>query len=333
MSNTRSVLKLIKDGEDDEAAPLSPNGDSGDESKKRKKPMGHSKVATRHGKTVWRNDWLYRPLSRFTSRPFQQTLGIHFLIVMIASFFIATGSMLLGAMYGPLSALTRPTIGLAAMQLGLFHYFAYAMLYHIRVAAFYMPHINPLMTAAEMANFQLGLVPAIVQMLAQAVGHVAAGGLVLGIIKSGNPGPSILNNSGIAASLVTNTVSSGWAFFLQIVCSTFFTWFYFHNYNYRVREEVFQEQGDIYGPNADSRYLAQNLGYIKALTIAMSYPIYGLTTGNPFHWLTGCTVVGQCGVSGIWGVPLGPVVGTLCGYVLHKATWPLTGTFGKNKYE
>lgn len=300
--------------------------------KKALKPVGHQ-VGTLKGETTWRGDWLHKPFSRLTRKPYQQTLGIHFVATAMLSLCITVISLIVGGMFGPLSGLTSPTLGLAAIQVAFVHYVMYSTLYHFRVPAFYLPHINPLMTASEMAHFQYGLIPALVQIAGQVIGHVAAAGIVLGLMKSGNPGPSLLNNSGVAANLLANTASSGWAFFLQIICSTFFSWFYFHNYNHRVREDVFQNEGDIYGPNADSRYLAQNLGWIKAACVAATFPVYGLNTGNPFHWASGCVISGQCTVSGIWGVPLGAVVGHLAGYLLHSLTWTLTGDFGKNKYE
>lgn len=298
------------------------------------KLVGHQ-VGSLKGEKVRTGDWLHRPFNHFKRTPYMQTLAIQWVVGIVVTFFVTLGSLVTGAMSGPASIHTIPTVAIVAVLVATIHYWAYAMIYHVRVPAFFLANLNPLITLAEMAHFQYGLIPGLVQMFGQALGHAAAGGLVYGIIKSASGGASFLDNTGIAAAIVPTATSAGWAFFIQAAVTFFWAWFYFHNYNHRVREVVFQKEGDLYGRNADSRDFPQSLAMIKAISVAITFPIMGITTQNPFRWLTGCILVSQCGISGVWAVPVGPVLGVALGWMVHHLTWTLTGPAagGKTKFE
>lgn len=301
-------------------------------SEKEQARIGHV-VGTLKDQVIRKGDNLYRPFTNLKSADYKTAMAIHFLMTVVCTMFVTFGSMMTGAMFGTVSALPNTfEIGLAAIQVGFMHYILYTTLYYARVPGTVLVQVNPFVSLAELAHGAIGAWVMVVQIVGQALGHVIVAAIMLGIMRSGTE----LNNLGVTPLLQTGAISSAWAFFAQTLVSFFWAWYYFHNYNFRVREDVLQKEGYIYGPWADSRNFPDNMGRIKAACTVIMFPIYGITTQNIFRWVAGCVITPggqQCTASGIWGEPVGSLVGITLGFMGHFVTWSLTGRFGARKFE
>lgn len=293
----------------------------------RHKNVSHQ-VGLLSGEKTREGDWLYRPFTALSAKYYWRTMAIQGLVTVGAAWFLTMVSLVASASFGDPSTIGLPRLGLAAIQIAFIHYALYAAIYRIRVPAFFLPHLNPYVTLAEMVHFQTGLIPGLVQLFSQAIGCVIGSAIVFGVVSTtANP----LKNVGLSAQLFGT--SSGWGLFIQIMASAFWTWYYFHNYNHRVRDDIGAKDREIYSDHANARRIASNLGLVQAGIMALTFPLFGTTIQSPWRFLSGCVLVGTCGTSGAWVIYVGPIFGTLVGYLAHLATWSLTGMNGKTKFE
>lgn len=241
---------------------------------------------------------LYSPLDHLSTQDYIRVQIAHFFLVLFSSFLAIFSSLIIGSIFGDVSTVPPPNIGLYAVLVGLAHVPPLYIAFNVRTWDKYDVRINPYISLAEFAlHNAIGLVPCLIELFAQAIGAVMASAFTYGVLQT-----SPLFTPGIGSPIVNTTI--GWAFFLECFSGLFIGWIYFHNW--------YHDQ---------SLEMPITMTYVVAGTVVLTYPFIGPTTHNPFRWLAACVIEQTCGIQGSWVFPIGPLVGIILGFLLHRVTW------------
>ncbi len=237
---------------------------------------------------------LRRRLANNTIRSWRQELG-HFLAVMSCAFLIITVSLFIDAFMGnPVIPSPQPSIGFEAVLAGVAPAIMMVICFSIASAGGFDIRVNPYLTLLEwFPERNLGWRSAALEVIAQALGAAAAGGLTLGVLSATGDIPV-----GGVAGVISRT-TAGWVFALEALAGFAMGWVYFH--------------GTEFG-------FADAMGKTVGITSVILYPFAGATTHNVFRYLSSCVIAGTCGTPGWWAYVFGPGAGMIVGWAWYLAT-------------
>lgn len=239
----------------------------------------------------------HSPLDSRSTSEYVRILASHFFLVFLSTWLVMFSSLFIGAIFGDVTAVTPPTIGIYAALVGLLHVPPLYIAFNARTWDRLDVRINPYISLAEcLGHHAIGFIPCVVELVAQALGTVVATAFAYGVLAD-----SPTFSAGFGSPIVNTGV--GWAFFLELFSMLYVSWIYFHNW--------YHDQ---------SPQMPITMAYIIGGTAAIVYPFIGATTHNPFRWLAACTLEGTCGAAGSWIYPVGPLVGAAVGFLFHLGT-------------
>lgn len=252
-------------------------------------------------KTDKGQSWINKPHILYTPR---LQIG-HFATVAFDTFVVILGTLIVGGILGDVSVSPNPDgVGRNAILACLAHAILLYYVFNTRALEKLDIRVNPYITLADcFLHRAIGVVPCIIEVVAQCVGAVAATAVVYGMIQNT---PAIA--AGVGGTII-NT-STGWAFGISIISGTVIGWSYFHNWRTETN--------------------AQQMAHAVAIAVLISYAFVGPTTHNPLRWLGACIIEGTCDNSGSWIYPVGPAIGVVIAYLLHLVTWKIEPKDGEN---
>lgn len=231
----------------------------------------------------------------------------HFVSVFTATTIVIGGTLLFGAFIGDVTTNSDPPqVGIHAILLGMIHTVLLYIAFNTRALELLDIRVNPYITLADcFFHRAIGVVPCLIELLAQGLGATTGTALIYGFISNS---PAL--TQGVGGTVINTTV--GWALGSAIFCGTIIGWSYFHNYYHRRSDN-------------NAMHMANAVG----LSVALFFPFGGPTTQNPLRWLGACVIEGTCGAHGSWIYPVGPAIGIMfVGYLIHLVSWKIQPTDG-----